>query len=115
MADGIITEGLGLIMLALAVPAATEVTSSEHYAVAAVDFDLATHAVDRPRSLRKSVPRNERAGLASQQEFAQSEDWVPPAKRWGESEAGPVVELGALGAEHAWQPDLIHVSLDWHF
>jgi hypothetical protein len=52
---------------------------------------------------------------AARQTGASAEQWGPPAQSWGEPGHGPVIEIGALGSRHRWQPDLMHLSLDWNF
>ena len=108
MAVSLIYEGLALVLAA----AATPVAASQAEASAAT-----------PRLERAAVPasaaprtrtRDERIGAVALRGFPAAEQWLPPARSWGET-GGPVLEIGALGMRRDGQPDLAHLSVNWQF
>lgn len=115
MIGSLIADGLGLATLAVAVPAAVPVAPAEQAPFVRAQFDLAD--VTAPAALAP-VPqraRNERLTAAVVDTVLTVASWTPPAKSWGQTKDGPVVELGVLGSRYEWQPDVAHLSLQWQF
>ncbi|MDE2411380.1 MAG: hypothetical protein KGM18_06335 [Sphingomonadales bacterium] len=100
-------EGLGLILAAASAPVATVQTVAV-FDTPSVSGSVTTTAPRRTRT------RDERIGAVALRGFPATQQWVPPAKSWGEP-GGPVVEVGALGARRSDQPDLAHLSFNWQF
>ncbi|MEQ1540960.1 MAG: hypothetical protein HOO94_03935 [Novosphingobium sp.] len=115
MIASLIVEGLGLAALAVAVPVSEQASPAEQAPFVRTRFDLAE--MPRPAASAATLlrARDERLGAVVVEETPADETWTPPAKSWGRSNDGPVIELGALGSRHEWQPDVAHLSLQWQF
>jgi hypothetical protein len=107
MPGTLLGDGLALVSLALSPPPAAP---GEPPGLQRLDISAAIKSAPA-----RSDPARYRWVAAVRQAAASAEEWGPPAQSWGEPGRGPVIEIGALGSRHRWQPDLMHLSLDWNF
>ncbi|MFM5884722.1 MAG: hypothetical protein ACKOQ3_05240 [Novosphingobium sp.] len=108
MAVSLIYNGLGLVLAAAATPVAAGQTNTM------IDAPRIERAVVVAPQPPRSRTRDERIGAVALRGFPAADQWVPPARSWGEA-GGPVLEIGALGARRDGQPDLAHLSFNWQF